>query len=106
MATFCSQVTATREANSPILFGTAAEQESTPDSATKTQQKCRHFQHHGATPGSSPVTHHGSPSETCRYVDRKVPQHFTTGLTRKRGKMGAVKIFSCSPYLQGQWDTW
>lgn len=30
-----------------------------PHSATKPQQKCRHFQHHGATPDSSLVTLHG-----------------------------------------------
>lgn len=57
-------------------------------SATKSQQKCRHFQYHGSTPDSSPVMLHGGPSETCGSADRKLPPHFCMGLTRKRGKRG------------------
>lgn len=71
-----------------------------PHSATKPQQQCRHFQHHGATPDSSLVTLHGRGvgSETCRCVNRKVPPHFCTSLTRKRGKKGTLS----SSAAQGQ----
>lgn len=68
-----------------------------PHSATKPQQKCRHFQHHGATPDSSLVTLHGQGGggETCRCVNRKVPPHLHKSHKEKRQE-GEVEIFSCS----------
>lgn len=68
-----------------------------PHSATKSQQKCRHCQHRGATPGSSPVTLHRGPQWNLQVCEQK---DATTAFVRKKRQAG----YSSDLYNAGPWD--